>query len=293
MGIVFSAMISMLSVQHKELKSIKQQLLSMNLKHFILQTMTKLSNCTCHFHQTVSPSAPGPFNIDTTITEDQTSHDINLGSFRSSCDFSSDNNIIVADNKEVKGSSGMTVESVKVTEIRRSGGNAYQGILTVGFKGSGLVRAIRPIEVDVILTVDSSAGADETERPIKTCGSEPATPSNGSISYVTRHGSRVAGAQGDKRIGDSAGTYAQCPEGMRAVGVTGETGTYAYHFTFPHNRVSQGIIDCFTSFISRERVRCYCTIQQADAGRDPRSVIKLWVGSKTCTAICAPISPPL
>ena len=93
----------------------------------------------------------------------------------------------MADNQEVKGSSGMTVESVKVTEIRRSGGNAYQGVLTVGFKGSGLVRAIRPIEVDVILTVDSSAGVDDTERPIKLCGAENPNPPRGELKYAYKH----------------------------------------------------------------------------------------------------------
>ena len=187
--------------------------------------MTKLSNCTCHFHQTVSPSAPGPFNIDTTITEDQTSHDINLGSFRSSCDFSSDNNIIVADNKEVKGSSGMTVESVKVTEIRRSGGNAYQGVLTVGFKGSGLVRAIRPIEVDVILTIDPSAGDDDTERPIKLCGAE--SSSTGDLKHVYKHYTNPGGKiRGDVKEGDGTGTYVKCPEGYIAIG--SHTSTWAY-----------------------------------------------------------------
>ena len=271
MGIVFSAMISMLSVQHKELKSIKQQLLTMNLKHFILQTMTKTSNCTCHFHQTVSPSAPGPFNIDTTITDEQTSHDINLGSFRSSCDFSSDNNIIVADNQEVKGSSGMTVESVKVNEIRRSGGEVYQGVLTVGFKGRGLVRAIRPIEVDVILTVDSSAGADDTERPIKFCGNES---SSGHVLKDAYKANLLESqwALGETKPGDRNGTYVKCPEEYTGMG-SYSNGCIFHRYGVTHIRRWY--------ILSVGRIICAYTTNNAG--------VRIVSSTASCSAICAPI----
>ena len=254
----------------------------MNLKHFILQTMTKLSNCTCHFHQTVSPSAPGPFNIDTTITDEQTSHEINLGSFRSSCDFSSDNNIIVSNNQEVKGSSGMTVESVKVTEIRRSGGNAYQGVLTVGFKGRGLVRAIRPIEVDVILTVDSSAGVDDTERPIKLCGAESSSADD--LKHVYKHYQEVGTTEnggysrGDTKEGDAFGTYVKCPEGYIAIGSHKQDKHSFWHEHSAYKEEGQTVIL-----------------------RDGRVLCRSWWlinnsrkhgASRICSAICAPIGSP-
>ena len=245
--------------------------------------MTKLSNCTCHFHQTVSPSAPGPFNIDTTITEDQTSHDINLGSFRSSCDFSSDNNIIVADNKEVKGSSGMTVESVKVTEIRRSGGNAYQGVLTVGFKGSGLVRAIRPIEVDVILTIDPSAGADDTERPIKLCGAE--SPPADDLKYVYKHYQSMSEtARGDVKEGDRVGTYVKCPDGYIAIGTTAPNVEHT-RYMYDGAKYIQTRIYRSAAVLRDGRVACRYFIRRPG-----------WVternAASSCSAICAPISSP-
>ena len=162
MGIVFAAVISMLSVQSKEAKSIKQQLASMNTKYFILQTLARSNSCTCQFDD---------FDIDTTKSP---TNDIPLGTFRSGCETSSDDNIIVKEGDPVKGVPSLTVESVKVTNVEKIVGTTgeYKGELTITYANRGLVRAIRPIEIDLIFSVNTAGGDDDTARPIASCWGE-------------------------------------------------------------------------------------------------------------------------
>ena len=162
MGLVFSAVISMLSVQSKEAKSIKQQLASMNTKYFILQTLARSSSCTCQFET---------FDIDTTKSP---TDDIPLRTFRSGCETSSDDNIIVKEGENLKGVPSLTVDSVKVTNVEKIVGTTgeYKGDLTITYAAQGLVRAIRPIEIDLIFSVDMSGGSGDTSRPIVSCWGE-------------------------------------------------------------------------------------------------------------------------
>ena len=162
MGLVFSAVISMLSIQNKEAKSIKQQLASMNTKYFILQTLAKSSSCTCQFDT---------FTIDTTKSP---TDDIPLGTFRSGCDTASDDNIIVEEGEILKGVPSLKVDSVKVTNVEKIVGTTgeYKGDLTITYASRGLVRAIRPIEIDLIFSVNMSGGSSDTARPIVSCWGE-------------------------------------------------------------------------------------------------------------------------
>ncbi len=184
-GVGMSAMISMLTFQHKELQSIKEQLVSANIKQFILQTVRDLENCDCHFKPSSYATLRnvngklrdangidlGPFTIDTTAA---TIGDINLGSFRSGgCPFTSTSNTIVKTGQLIKGVGQLKTKSVTAKNIvpivNRNG--EYTAELTVDFESSH--RALRPAIVDIILSVDASI--DPKAATISHCGPKVAS----------------------------------------------------------------------------------------------------------------------
>ena len=173
-GISMSAAISMMSIQHRDMKSLKHQLVAMNIKHHIIQTIKNPENCNCHFTQDPADTDAtganlGPFTIDTTINGDQTSPDINLGSFRSGCDFTSTHNVIAAAGGAVNGGAGLRVSSVRVTEITATGTpDEYAGMIQVTFARDGTTHTRHQAEVDIRLSANLSP-ADPTKAAIVTC----------------------------------------------------------------------------------------------------------------------------
>ncbi len=160
-GVGMSAMISMLSFQHRELQSIKEQLISSNIKQFILQTMKDLRKCDCHFNSSLNSGpfngeAVGPFTIDMTTPP---IGDINLGSLRTGCDFTGTNNIIVAAGATIKNMGRLKTKSVRAKKIQPTTTlGEYQAELTVDFETPN--RPLRPVVVDILLSVDTTvAGA--------------------------------------------------------------------------------------------------------------------------------------
>ena len=169
MGISFTVMMSAISVQHREAKAIKQQLVSINLKHWILQTLRNPENCHCQLRtKTLNVN-----NYD----------DIDLGEFRSGCDFSLiANNFIATAGQKVKGGLGLKVSSVKIKDIGYTGTTTgtieeYSGALTVEYKREGAVRPLRSVEVDVSFTVDNTQGSPSV-RPIQSCVDNVGSGSN-------------------------------------------------------------------------------------------------------------------
>ena len=173
MGILISTMLTTFSWQNKELQFIKEQLLSASLKFFMIQTMKNLENCTCHFKQDptlrdAKSEHLGPFSIDETAGA--TISPINLGSFRSGCDFTSPDNVVVAAGEPLKGGANLVVDSVKVKEITPTGTpHEYQGSIQVAYQSRSWTRAMKPVSVDVIMSVDGSSGTPQA-RPIVGCG---------------------------------------------------------------------------------------------------------------------------
>ena len=161
----FLAMLSMMSTQNREGKAIKHQLASMSMKYFMLQTLATSGKCTCQLNR---------FSIEEGVTSE-----LDMGAFRSVCDLTTPDNpdddnpadIIVKANELLRGTSGVYVESVKVSDIRATttpSTGEYVGNLKVNYKWtSSLVRAIRPISIPLIFHVDM----DDTNpaKPIKEC----------------------------------------------------------------------------------------------------------------------------
>ena len=158
MGISFAAMISMMTTQSREGKSIKHQLASMSLKYFMLQTLSR-GNCSCQFETR--------FKIDTS----KESGEINMQHFRSGCDTATDENIIAKENELLKGVSGVKVASVKVSKIKNTGTTGeYSGDLMVRYKQDNVVRALRPITIPLVFHVDMDEPGNN--KPITSCWGE-------------------------------------------------------------------------------------------------------------------------
>ena len=161
----FLAMLSMMSTQNREGKAIKHQLASMSMKYFMLQTLATSGKCTCQLNR---------FSIEEGVTSE-----LDMGAFRSVCDLTTPDNpdddnpadIIVKANELLRGTSGVEVESVKVSDIRATttpSTGEYVGNLKVNYKlTSSLVRPLRPISIPLIFHVDMSD--TNPAKPIKEC----------------------------------------------------------------------------------------------------------------------------
>ncbi len=161
-GLSISAVISMLSFQHRELQSIKQQLVRANIKQFVLQTIQNPDTCDCHFKQTTPVGSNlGPFTIDTRLN--QPIKDINIGSFRTSCDFTGTDNIIVAANTPIRNTAQLTTKSIMARNIvKTTTAGEYKAELTIDFNSP--TRQIRPAIVDLFLSVDTASGTPKQGR---------------------------------------------------------------------------------------------------------------------------------
>ena len=173
-GITSSALVSMITYQHREVNHIKRQLTSASLKYFIIQNIKNINRCDCHFAQDPTDVDPnnvnlGPFTIDTTLPDGTDIPDINLGSVRSGCDFTRIDNIIARTGDPLPGTA-LNVESVAVRSISLTDTPAeYRGKLTLDYEGGTWAQRIRPIEIDLLFAVDGAAGTPRA-RPIRGCG---------------------------------------------------------------------------------------------------------------------------
>ena len=239
-GMLFVAVLQMLSFQHKEVDYLKQQLVGMSVKYSILQALRKPGTCNCHFAQTPGTDGNGkplgPFTVKTptTTTDPYTTPDINLGSFRTSCDFSSSDNIIAASGQKVSGSK-LLIRTVKINNILPSGTSHYQGDLTVEYSIEGNSRVPAPITTQLLLAGEpTGSGTDQ----IKNCGggTRVAVNQGPAVTYVYTRSNRCGGAKyGDCVCANAdtraAGLWIGCPVGY-VIGeinmLTGTTGWRSY-----------------------------------------------------------------
>lgn len=168
MGMAFSAMIAMITTQQKEGKDIYQKIGRSSLKYAILQNLFNPEHCLCQFDPSKrTPMSSDPkLTINTTITSTDPGDEINLGIFRHGC---TQDNILAQENEKIKGTGGLTASTIKVSKIKDTGvADNYVGDLTIHFSQDGLIRALNPIEVSMLFTVDPNDPANA--RTILTCG---------------------------------------------------------------------------------------------------------------------------
>ena len=167
MGITFSAIVSIISTQSGENLFIRQKLVSTSIEHHLLKTLQDSEKCACHFDPTQNEHG-SDLSIDTTK---DSSHDIKLGILRDNCDFSDDqtSHIIVEKGKEVKGGL-LKVKSIKVSNVHPTGTvDQYGGDLIVEYDEERLIRAIRPIRIPLVLSIDPIQKTEEGKSLIASC----------------------------------------------------------------------------------------------------------------------------
>ena len=98
----------MTKVQQKEGKFIDQKLSSISTKNFLLQSLAEESNCTCQMQS---------HGINTALAGSE----IDIGVFRSGCDLTSSDNIVVEEGKLINGSPNLYVDKVRISNIQPTG----------------------------------------------------------------------------------------------------------------------------------------------------------------------------
>ena len=164
-GITFSSFISILSAERREVKIIKRKLASMSLESSILQALRHPDVCSCHFD---SIQAAGINIIDTSVNP---INDIDLGTFRGSCDFSDTaSNVIATVGQEIEGGEGLSIKSVRIADIEKIDRvfDLYRGDLTIEYNPENVAFFVHPIKVPLIFSVDPRSGT-ETAGLIHSC----------------------------------------------------------------------------------------------------------------------------
>ena len=179
-SIAFFALVSLQVAQQREVKTMKPSLSSASLKALIMKLFVSPELCGCHFDATQNTSIPAgsSLTIDTTIPSRQ---EIDLGSLRKGCDFSSVDNILLESGSMALSDPHLVVDSVKVSDILFTGTeDRYSGNLVVQYDQESFVRALPGISVPLIFYIDSNSGLDST-RPIQRCWSETASADSDSV----------------------------------------------------------------------------------------------------------------
>ena len=140
-GIISSAIGSLLNAQNRESLYIRQQMASMSTKYLLLQTLSKSGICSCQF--------------DTKKILSSTTS-IDLIKFHSGCDQSATDDIIAEKGESIRGVAGMMVSDVKFDKITSTKPNEYLGFLTIEYEQEKLVRAIRPIAIPLVMHTNAS-----------------------------------------------------------------------------------------------------------------------------------------
>lgn len=165
-GIIISAMASLFTFQHREMRGLKQKMASVNLNQYVLRAFQNPKNCSCHLDPTKNPTSLSPLTINTTTSVPQA---INLGTLRNGCDFGITTNIIAEVDGIVPNSAGLTVKSVGIRNILPTGSaNEYQGTLILDYHQESVGTALNPVSLDLVFTVDPTSGTPAA-RPIDLC----------------------------------------------------------------------------------------------------------------------------
>lgn len=152
-GLSFTALISMIRVQQKEGTTLVQQLTNESLKYEILQTLKNPEVCKCQFNEQ-------NFNDE----------ELTLADFTNGCN--SDSRVIAKPGQTL--SPGMTVRSVKVSDVRETGFRTpnfvdinnptnniderieHLGNLIVAYQGEGSSAHRMFVDIPIQFMVDSS-----------------------------------------------------------------------------------------------------------------------------------------
>ena len=147
MGIIYTSMVSKIASQHKEARSLQQQLVNNSVKYGALQLLANSESCLCQF---------SAHPIDTTQTQQQT---FTLSHFKKGCG----SDAFVSPGQEF--GYGMKVDTIAVRHIVQQGGTKeYHGDLFITYNYE------QPLLVHIPLQfiIDDTQGQPQA-RPLLSC----------------------------------------------------------------------------------------------------------------------------
>ena len=130
-GVSVLSFLTALNTSNRQSIALKQELAREHLDTVLDKSMDS-SLCACHFDS----SRDSSLTLNTVDLSD-----IELDNIRTGCDFSSMDNILIAENMDIGG--GVQIDKIKVTGLALRGGIRYEGNLTVSYSVSGGMRALR------------------------------------------------------------------------------------------------------------------------------------------------------
>ena len=203
MGFSMSALVSLMVRQEKGGVDLGHRFDNARLQQSLLSAMMNSEICTCHF----------VVDSGSTVTLDtQGLGDIPMGFVRSSCDFSSQDNILVEAGVHVPGSSALMVENIKVTDIKFTGtADRYSGNLSVEYNQESLPYPMGTFFIPLVLIVDSELGTG-VAHPIESCWNSESQGEESPWSEVNNgNGGGGGGSTNDGSEAESAsGFYNAC-----------------------------------------------------------------------------------
>ena len=222
--------------QNKELRKSKDILIKNNFNP-IVANMFDNELCNCHLDASKNTDIP----LTSSLTVDTTGvliNDIDLGSLRSGCDFTSSENIIFETGQAPLSIPKLVVDSIRISEITPVTGvqDKFSARLDVQYENNGFFYS--PFVIPLVFSVDLSSGA-ATQRPIVDCEVHSISESDNDCYYVeegeTHVGcGKVVGnlAEGITAFGFQAGSNTTGVENTFVGSYSGRDNLIGYHNSF-------------------------------------------------------------
>lgn len=155
--------------QNRFLKSSSQKLELLELRGLMLQVLRNPSSCSCQLNPNVNTSIASRLVINTLSP----TANINLGVIRSTCDFSSSQNIIARENQRLPNSTNqIRVTAIQLGKIASTGvPGSYRGELLVSVAGLLGETTSSEISMPLYFSIDTKDGT-ATARPISSCSGD-------------------------------------------------------------------------------------------------------------------------
>lgn len=163
-GVILVAM-QMMTNQNRLILGASQKLDMSELQGLIQQAFRDVSTCSCQLNPSKNTSIASQLSINPSAPDT-----INMGTLRSSCNFTSITNIVAKAGQRLPNSTNhLDVASVTIEQIKSTGTpNTFQGNLMVKITGLTELAGADRVSAPVFFSVDSTQGTP-TSRPISIC----------------------------------------------------------------------------------------------------------------------------
>ncbi|NJL23909.1 MAG: hypothetical protein HC902_01120 [Calothrix sp. SM1_5_4] len=131
----------------------------------LLRALSDEKTCSCQVSAELNSSLASQLVVDESSPNPP---DIDMGKWRSSCDFSSPSSVMAETGTKVNGMKLLSVRSVKLRNIHKIGDGRYASQLTIDYEAGMGEMELMPSILNLAFEIDTSAGSSSA-RPIKRC----------------------------------------------------------------------------------------------------------------------------